>query len=90
MCVGRTGSLSIIVRRYDPYPIKCWDSRTPGIRRQRYGEDKCDYLLSNMDAYSTPARTWGPRAVPGIDIVLPKMTEESSAYSQTPTPDVLF
>ncbi|KAG7005286.1 hypothetical protein G7Y79_00020g048140 [Physcia stellaris] len=76
--VGQTGSLSIIVRRFDPHPIQCWDSRTPGIRPQHYGQDKCEYLLSHMDASGAPAKTWGPRPGPGIDIVVPKMTEATS------------
>ncbi|KAL8684655.1 MAG: hypothetical protein Q9224_006209, partial [Gallowayella concinna] len=52
--IGKSGSLSIVLRKYNPSGITCQE-QTP----QHFGADKCDILLANMPADVIPKK-WGP------------------------------
>ncbi|KAL8817352.1 MAG: hypothetical protein Q9223_003792 [Gallowayella weberi] len=64
--IGKTKSISIILRGYDASAVSCQDGYP-----QYYGPDQCDIVLANMAADVRPTK-WGPRGSAGIDQITPK------------------
>ncbi|KAL8954558.1 MAG: hypothetical protein Q9193_007196 [Seirophora villosa] len=65
---GRSGSLGIFIRSYDPRNVECGTVVARG-----WDPTDCNALMDTIFADVAPPRTWGPRNEPGVDNGLPYM-----------------
>ncbi|CAL8580387.1 hypothetical protein XPA_006115 [Xanthoria parietina] len=74
--IGRTGGLSILIRKHDPANVVCWNAP-----KQYYGPESCGHMLGHIKADIAPLVTWGPRNVPGVDRELPSTFGAAPPYN---------